>query len=772
MRPIILVLLALLLPYVAPAFGDSPAGGDPSDRPVALPDTPVGRQLTRWLAAFNSGDRETMQRFVTEQWAKSAPPWMKPVRFFEHVYPPTRGIDPYEVVYASDYRLVFLGRSRLTREWHRVSGRVEVKPPHGLVVNGIFLDPGPQTGRSRRKLQYTEIRDALAAHLEALGTADQFSGAVLVAKDGATVFARAYGLADRERNKRNRVDTRFCLASMGKMFTAVAVCQLAEQQKLSFDDPIVKHLPEYPNRAVAGKVTIHHLLTHTSGMGDFFGKKEYEVSKARLRKPADYFPYFANDPLAFEPGTDSQYSNAGFIVLGAIVERVSGQPFLDYVREHIFQPAEMTNSGYNEAGSEVPGLALPYEDAGWDSCYDRSRPGSPITRKSGLPLHGSGSPAGGGYSTVEDLFKFARALRKHKLLGPSYSERIFTGKGELGTFGALSINHVYGFQYREVGGERVVGHGGGYPGVSGQLDMYVGRGWTVISLSNYDPPTGHVPNEKFRELALQGTDKVRHTLIGTVRTHKNFRSNILRNARDIWVYLPPGYEAEKPRRYPVLYLHDGQSLFDEATAGGPEWRVDETAQALIEARAVEPLIIVGVANGGEYRMDEYTPTLDPQTGAGGRADLYGRMLVEELKPFIDGQYRTLTDAGNTGLGGASFGGLVSLYLGLKHPQTFGKLALLSPSVNWDGKVILRQVQALGAKPGLRIWLDVGTAEGFNVEAAKAVLVDARKLRDALVSKGWVLDTDLRYFEAKGAGHETRAWASRVDPMLRYLFPMK
>jgi predicted alpha/beta superfamily hydrolase len=302
--------------------------------------------------------------------------------------------------------------------------------------------------------------------------------------------------------------------------------------------------------------------------------------------------------------------------------------------------------------------------------------------------------------------------------------------------------------------------------------MYLRRGYTVVSLSNHDEPTGQMPAEKFRELALRGTEKVRHTLTGDIRTHKNFRSKILGNERDVWVYLPPGYDKEKSRRYPVLYLHDGQSLFDEATAGGTEWRVDETAQALIEAKAIEPLVIVAVANAGESRVDEYTPTLDPGISAGGRADLYGRMLVEELKPFIDREYRTLTEAGNTGLGGASYGGLVSLYLGLKRPNTFGKIAILSPSVDWDDKVILREVETLQKRPALQIWLDVGTAEGYTVEAANAATAEVRKLRDALVAKGWVLDKNLKYFEAKGAGHEKQAWAQRVDPLLRYLFPKK
>ncbi len=755
------------------AAGASQPNAAPSPRqPIALPDTPVGRQLAGWLAAFNSGDRATMQRFVTDHWAKSAPPWMRPMNFFTSLYPPTRGIDPYEVVYASDYRLVLLGRSRLTGEWHRVSARVEVRPPHGLVVNGVFLDPGPEDTRARGRLAEPEVIRGLADYLERVAVADEFSGVVLVAKDGEPVLTRAFGLADRDRKVANRAGTKFPLASMGKLFTAVAVCQLAERGRLSLDDPIGKHLADYPNRAVAEKVTIHHLLTHTSGLGDFFGKREYEQAKDRFRSPRDYFPLFANDALAFEPGTDILYSNAGFIVLGAIVERASGESFLAYVREHIFRPAGMADSGYNETGDDVLGLAVPYEGAGWDANYVPSRPGSPTARKANPSARGGGSPAGGGYSTAADLLRFDRALRRHTLLGAEMTERVLSGKGEVGAFGALHLTHAYGFQHREAADERIVGHSGGYPGVSGRLDMYLRSGYTVVSLANYDPPTGHAPPEKFRELALRGREGTRHTRTGDVREHRGFRSAALGNTRDVWVYLPPGYDAEKSRRYPVLYLHDGQSLFDEATARGPEWRVDETAEGLIRAGAVEPLIIVGVANAGEYRTDEYTPTFDPQTAAGGRADLYGRMLAEELKPFIDGRYRTLPDAGNTGLGGSSLGGLVSLYLGLKHPGTFGKLAVLSPSVNWDDRLILRQVGELRAKPPLRIWLDVGTAEGFSVEAANGVTASVRSLRDALVGKGWALDRDLKYFEAKGAGHEPRAWAGRVDPLLRYLFPAK
>jgi predicted alpha/beta superfamily hydrolase len=255
-----------------------------------------------------------------------------------------------------------------------------------------------------------------------------------------------------------------------------------------------------------------------------------------------------------------------------------------------------------------------------------------------------------------------------------------------------------------------------------------------------------------------------HTITGDVRSHTGFHSRYLAVDHDIVVWLPPGYEEDAQRRFPVLYLQDGQNLFDDATSFAGEWHVDETAQALVTAGEIEPLIIVGISNAGAYRLEEYTPTRDMARKAGGRADAYGRMMVEELKPFIDHTYRTHRDAAHTGLGGSSLGGLVSMYLGLKYSGVFWRLAIFSPSVWWDNRFIIRRVRALSFKPPLRIWLSMGTAEGpEGVDAA-------RRLRDALVHKGWRAERDLSYHEIEGAPHSESAWAGIVDPMLRFLFP--
>jgi predicted alpha/beta superfamily hydrolase len=251
-----------------------------------------------------------------------------------------------------------------------------------------------------------------------------------------------------------------------------------------------------------------------------------------------------------------------------------------------------------------------------------------------------------------------------------------------------------------------------------------------------------------------------------LRKHPEFTSEFLTEPRDLIVYLPPGYDAEPDRRYPVLYLHDGQNLFEGATAfvPGQDWKVNETAEVLIRDGVIEPLMIVGVYNTGKHRIDEYTPTRDQNRRAGGAADLYGRMLTEELKPFIDRTYRTLPNQANTGLGGSSLGGLVTLYLGLHHPDVFGKLAVLSPAVWWDNRVILKLVRMTDPKPRLTIWLDSGTGEGGRT------VRDARALRDELMRAGWVPSADLQYCEIPEAGHNEAAWASRVRPFLKYLFP--
>jgi len=247
--------------------------------------------------------------------------------------------------------------------------------------------------------------------------------------------------------------------------------------------------------------------------------------------------------------------------------------------------------------------------------------------------------------------------------------------------------------------------------------------------------------------------------------HGQFASRFLRNRRDLIVYLPPGYEEQPHRQFPVLYLHDGQNLFDGATSfiPGMDWHVGQTADQWITEGRVEPLIIVGIYNAGKQRLGEYTPTRAPRLG-GGRANRYARFLLEEIGPFVSSLYRVRLGAESTGIGGSSLGGLVSLYLGLRKPQIFGKIAALSPSVWWNERVILKFADTTPVHPLPRIWLDIGTREGPRI------VDDVERFRDILIRKGWQPEQNLHYERVEGAEHNEAAWAQRVGPFLQFLFP--
>ncbi|PKO11596.1 MAG: hypothetical protein CVU39_28510 [Chloroflexi bacterium HGW-Chloroflexi-10] len=314
-----------------------------------------------------------------------------------------------------------------------------------------------------------------ATYLEGLAAADQFSGAVLVAENGEILLEKAYGLAKRTSLTPNQVDTQFNLGSMNKMFTAVAIMQLMEQGKLSLDDTILKHLPDYPNAAVAEAVTIHHLLTHTSGLGDVF-TEEFVADPHRYRTNAEFLPLFMDEPLHFKPGDRFSYSNAGFVVLGLIIEKASGQSYDDAIQQNIFDPAGMADTGSFEIDANTPGLAL-----GYTTRDIRGNESSILGENTPLiPIRGFA--AGGGYSTVEDLFLFRNALLNFKLLSPQATELLLTGKVAMWE----NSNYAYGFMDQIVGGQRAVGHTGGAPGICSFLHMYPESGYTVTVLSNSD----------------------------------------------------------------------------------------------------------------------------------------------------------------------------------------------------------------------------------------------------------------------------------------------
>jgi predicted alpha/beta superfamily hydrolase len=254
-----------------------------------------------------------------------------------------------------------------------------------------------------------------------------------------------------------------------------------------------------------------------------------------------------------------------------------------------------------------------------------------------------------------------------------------------------------------------------------------------------------------------------------LRFHRKFPSRFLSTRRDLAVWLPPGY-GESARRYPVFYLQDGQNLFDPATAfGGHPWRAGITANEMILRGEIEPVILVGISHTGVHRVSEYTPSRDRRLRKGGKAARYAQMLAREVKPFIDHEYLTRKDAANAAVGGSSMGALASLIAGLVYPRVFGGLAVMSPSVWWDGRSILAAVSGFRPAARPRIWLDVGTAESDHPEQ---VVKDTRALRDVLIERGWRSGSDLEYREIEGAHHSERAWGSRFGAVLAYLFPPK
>jgi CubicO group peptidase (beta-lactamase class C family) len=484
------------VPSAAPAT-EAPAQvalPTPAPTVAALPNTPAGNQLNAWLQAFNTGDREAVARFIAEYFDPSTLarfPAGERIFMTMQLYNATRGLELRQIEESNDTLIAALFEAPLVEEWHRLKLEVTPNAPHAVVRMELDIIPNPNAARG--KLSDEQIVGALGSYLDKLVAANLFSGTVLVAKDGQPIFQQAHGLADQQARLPNTLDTRFNLASMNKMFTAVAVAQLAQQGKLSFDDPIGKLLPDYP-KPVADQVTVHHLLTHTGGLGDYM-TEAFDQARPTINSPRDYFRFFIDEPLAFQPGARFEYSNAGFVVLGAIIEQVSGQSYYDYIREHIFEPAGMVNSDYSMLSERAPDRAEGYTY--WRP--DGPQWASQVSNQPTLPTRGG--PAGGGYSTAGDLLKFAGALREHKLLNAAFTDLVTTGKVNDG--GDAEQKYAYGFGDIRANGQRVIGHNGGSPGVNTHLDILPDLGYTIIVLSNNDPPSAGRVGDKARTLITQ-----------------------------------------------------------------------------------------------------------------------------------------------------------------------------------------------------------------------------------------------------------------------------
>lgn len=440
---------------------------------VQLSDTPAAHQLSGWLAAFNSGDKTTYLTFLQKNYPVRAGEIDQAMGFRDQ----TGGFDLKKAGECDAAKCSALLQERNSEQFVRIVVEVDPAEPHAIKSIELRAIPRPAEFPMAR-MREAEALKVFRAYLDQAAAADRFSGAVLVAKDGKPVFTAAYGMADREKKIPNALSTKFRIGSMNKMFTATAVLQLVQAGKINLTDSLGKYLPDYPNKDVASKVTIHHLLTHTGGTGDFFGP-EFDKHRLELRTLQDYVKLYGERGLAFEPGSRWEYSNYGFLLLGLIIEKAGGQDYYDYVREHIFKPAGMNSTDSLPEDQAVPGRSVGYTKMNGKREW--------LPNVDTLPYRGTS--AGGGYSTVEDLLAFANALENHKLLDAKHVELLTTGKVAT----PMGPKYSYGFgEEISPDGVRCIGHGGGAPGMNGDLKICPQSGYVIAVLANLDPmAAGH-----------------------------------------------------------------------------------------------------------------------------------------------------------------------------------------------------------------------------------------------------------------------------------------
>jgi CubicO group peptidase (beta-lactamase class C family) len=344
--------------------------------------------------------------------------------------------------------------------------------PYQIVGLGFADVTAPAAATRAPKLTDRQLHDRIAHLMALLTKADAFSGTVYVARNGRPIYAEAFGLANRSWMIPNRIDTKFNLASVTKMFTAVAVAQLVEQGKLSYGETVGQILPDYPNKAVAQTVTVGQLLSHTAGMIGARALAEKANDPQSARTLAPWLATFVNEPLSSAPGQRFDYSNAGYILLGAIIEKASGQTYYDYVGDYVFKPAGMTNTGFYDLETDPPNLATGFMDG----------PGG--TRRDNIfALTARGAPHAGAYSTGPDMAKFHMALVTHRLLPAAALKTLWTGITEDAD---RHREYGYGAYIERYNGHEIISHGGGWQGITNHFEFYPDLGYTVVILSNID----------------------------------------------------------------------------------------------------------------------------------------------------------------------------------------------------------------------------------------------------------------------------------------------
>jgi D-alanyl-D-alanine carboxypeptidase len=422
-------------------------------------DNPALQVLRQWLEAFNSGDAARISAFWHKYGGNAGDDRSSgDLRLREM----TGGMTIFKVEEDTGTHLVVLMKEGRGSYSESTLDLATTNPPVVARIYGHPVPPPESAGGTASSEE--DLAKRVREHVAQMGGADAFSGAILIAHHGKVVLEQPSGMADSVRQTRNTTDTQFCLGSMNKMFTAVAILQLVGQGKLALDEPIATYWPDYPNRDLAARVTIRELLSHTGATGDIF-TPEYEAHRLETRTLADYVKLFGSRPVRFEPGTRMEYSNYGFILLGRIIELVSDESYESYVREHVFIPSGMLHTDSRPEIDRVEGRAIGYIRG----------PKGLVPNTATMPW--SGTSAGGGYSTVHDLLLFADALQTGKLLNRALL-------GEATTADAVHQDYGLGFYVLRGGG---FGHGGGAPGINGELHILPQNGYVLVALANRDP---------------------------------------------------------------------------------------------------------------------------------------------------------------------------------------------------------------------------------------------------------------------------------------------
>jgi len=464
-----------------------------------IPDTPAGVVFEKMMDALNSGSEDQWTEFINNQWkpSENEGAFERRIGFFRMLSGDLGGCEPRRIENSEEYSISVLAQGLAPQgpfEWVVFLVDVDSLPPHKVIGVGARPSEKPLGGQPGGKLTDAQIVELIEKYIDDLVAGDKFSGAVLLAKNGEPLFKKAYGLASKRWNIPNKTDTKFNLGSMNKMFTGVAIAQLVEQGRLSFDDTVGKYLPDCPNPKIASDVTIHHLLTHTSGMQDYW-EELFDSHWWEIKTVDQLAALIYDDSLLFEPGAEFHYSNSGPVVLAQIIEKITGQDYYEYVREHIYRPAGMINTDCYDIDRPVPNLAIGYTK----ETYTPDEP-LPDDWRNNLFMHASkGGPAGGGFSTVDDLLRFDIALHNGTLLSKEYVDILTTGK--VAAFGP-GMKYGYLFGDADHDGVRIVGHSGGAPGINSELAMLVDLGYTIAVMSNYD--MGAMPVvHKLEELLMQ-----------------------------------------------------------------------------------------------------------------------------------------------------------------------------------------------------------------------------------------------------------------------------